>query len=86
VDLLSFFQNGKLTQEEFPGEHQVSNSTHGTGCAFSTALACNLARGMELGQSVMEAKAYVAAAIAHGQPIGRGVGPVNHLFRLEEKN
>jgi hydroxymethylpyrimidine/phosphomethylpyrimidine kinase len=86
VDLLSFFQNGELYQEELRGEHQQSNSTHGTGCAFSTALACNLARGKGLIKSVMEAKAYVAVAIARGQAIGKGVGPVNHLFHLDEKS
>jgi hydroxymethylpyrimidine/phosphomethylpyrimidine kinase len=84
VDLLSFFQNGEHYQEEFRGEHQQSNSTHGTGCAFSTALACNLARGKGLIKSVMEAKAYVAVAIARGQAVGKGVGPVNHLFRLDD--
>jgi hydroxymethylpyrimidine/phosphomethylpyrimidine kinase len=86
VDLLSLFESGELYQEEFRGEHQRSNSTHGTGCAFSTALACNLARQNGLIKSVVEAKAYVAVAIAHGQAVGKGVGPVNHLFRLDKKS
>jgi hydroxymethylpyrimidine/phosphomethylpyrimidine kinase len=84
VDLLSFVSNGELQQEEFRSEHLRSNSTHGTGCAFSTALACNLALGKGLVRSVMQAKAYVSVAIARGQTLGRGVGPVNHLYRLEE--
>ena len=50
IDLLSFLSNGEIHQEEFRSEHQRSNSTHGTGCAFSTALACNLALGKGLGQ------------------------------------
>jgi hydroxymethylpyrimidine/phosphomethylpyrimidine kinase len=85
IDLLSIHKNGELYQEEFRDEHKNSNSTHGTGCAFSTAVACNLAQGKGLVKSVMEAKAYVAVAIAHGQSIGRGTGPVNHLYRLEKQ-
>ena len=86
VDLLSFQSNGKYDQEEFRSDHQSSRSTHGTGCAFSTALACNLALGKTLAEAVMLAKAYVTVAIAHGQALGRGNGPVNHLYRLDEGN
>ena len=86
VDLLSFQANGKREQEEFRAEHQSSRSTHGTGCAFSTALACNLALGKTLPEAVMLAKAYVTVAIAQGQALGRGIGPVNHLYRLDEVN
>jgi hydroxymethylpyrimidine/phosphomethylpyrimidine kinase len=86
VDLLSFQLNGKHEQEEFRADHQSSRSTHGTGCAFSTALACNLALGKTVAEAVMLAKAYVTVAIAHGQALGRGIGPVNHLYRLDEGN
>lgn len=84
LDLLSFQADRKTHQEEFRSELQQSNSTHGTGCAFSTALACNLALGKALPEAVLLAKAYVSVAIAHGQVVGRGTGPVNHLYRLEE--
>jgi hydroxymethylpyrimidine/phosphomethylpyrimidine kinase len=84
IDLLSFLSEGEIHQEQFRSEHQNSNSTHGTGCAFSTALACNLALGKGLVRSVMQAKAYVSVAIARGQALGRGIGPVHHLYRLEE--
>jgi hydroxymethylpyrimidine/phosphomethylpyrimidine kinase len=32
---------------------------HGSGCALSTAIACNLSKGMDLADSCAEAKAYV---------------------------
>jgi hydroxymethylpyrimidine/phosphomethylpyrimidine kinase len=83
IDLLSV-STGHLHQEEFRSEHQPSRSTHGTGCAFSTALACNLALGKGLVEAVMLAKAYVSLAIARGQAVGKGVGPVHHLYRLDE--
>jgi hydroxymethylpyrimidine/phosphomethylpyrimidine kinase len=65
---------------EFSGPKLESQSTHGTGCAFATALACNLALGRSLQASVSAAKDYVAAAIAHAYLLGHGHGPMNHLF------
>jgi hydroxymethylpyrimidine/phosphomethylpyrimidine kinase len=51
-------------------------STHGTGCAFSTALACSLAKGNDLFTAAKAAKHYVEAALRKALPIGKGVGPV----------
>jgi len=82
TDLLSFTTNGRVEQEVFKSERLRSNSTHGTGCAFSTSLACHLAQGRGLPEAVLLSKAYVAAAIAHAYPVGKGVGPVNHLYRM----
>lgn len=78
VDLLST----SAGQEELQGEHIVSKSTHGTGCAFATAVACNLAQGRGVREAVVEAKAYVREAILRAYPVGKGNGPLNHLFRL----
>lgn len=58
-----------------------SANTHGTGCAFSSAIACQLALGQSLPMAVLLAKAYVLAAIRSSYAIGRGPGPVNHMFR-----
>jgi len=57
-----------------------SPNTHGTGCAFSTAIACQLALGQSLPMAVLLAKAYVSAAIKNSYSIGRGSGPVNHAY------
>jgi hydroxymethylpyrimidine/phosphomethylpyrimidine kinase len=57
----------------------ASTSTHGTGCTLSAALACLLARGMTLGESVPLAKRYINAAIAAAPGLGRGHGPLNHF-------
>lgn len=85
IDLLSFTSPRGAEQEVFKSARLRSNSTHGTGCAFSTALACHLARGRGLPEAVLLAKAYVAAAIAHGHPLGRGNGPVHHLYRMDQQ-
>jgi hydroxymethylpyrimidine/phosphomethylpyrimidine kinase len=85
IDLLSFTSRRGAEQEVFKSARLRSNSTHGTGCAFSTALACHLARGRGLPEAVLLAKAYVAAAIANGHPLGRGTGPVHHLYRMDQQ-
>jgi len=86
IDLLSFTNNqGKIEQELFKAERRRSNSTHGTGCAFSTAMACHLALGRGLPEAVLLAKAYITAAIVSAQPIGRGIGPLHHLYRMHEQ-
>lgn len=85
VDLLSFQTRRGVQQEVFKSERQRSKSTHGTGCAFATAMACHLASERGLPEAVLLAKAYVSAAISKGQPLGRGVGPVHHLYRMEQQ-
>jgi len=85
IDLLSFTTNGRIEEEVFKANRLKSSSTHGTGCAFATALACHLANGRGLPEAVLLSKAYVSAAIARAQAVGRGVGPLHHLFRMERE-
>ncbi|HVP41962.1 MAG TPA: bifunctional hydroxymethylpyrimidine kinase/phosphomethylpyrimidine kinase [Terriglobales bacterium] len=85
IDLLSIKQaQGPPKQTEFGSNLLRSTSTHGTGCAFATAVACNLALGRQLEDAVIMAKVYVTKAIAKGYPLGKGPGPLNHLYRMEE--
>jgi hydroxymethylpyrimidine/phosphomethylpyrimidine kinase len=85
IDLLSFTSRRGVEQEVFKSDRQQSNSTHGTGCAFATAIACHLAHGRGLPEAVLLAKAYVAAAIAKAHSLGRGTGPVHHLYRMHQE-
>ncbi|HKI00243.1 MAG TPA: bifunctional hydroxymethylpyrimidine kinase/phosphomethylpyrimidine kinase [Candidatus Sulfotelmatobacter sp.] len=85
IDLLSFTTRRGIEQEIFKAERQRSNSTHGTGCAFATAMACHLALDRGLAEAALLAKTYVAAAISYGQPLGRGTGPVHHLYRMGQQ-
>jgi hydroxymethylpyrimidine/phosphomethylpyrimidine kinase len=78
-DYLSYLEGGALREAIFPGTHIESGSTHGTGCAFATSIACQLALGRPLPQAVEAAKAYVARAIRAAYPLGKGVGPLNHM-------
>jgi hydroxymethylpyrimidine/phosphomethylpyrimidine kinase len=80
VDLLSV--GGKFTK--FKGKKIQSKSTHGTGCAFATSLACNLARGFEPKDSVQAAGQYVRRAIERAYKVGKGNGPIHHLYAMRE--
>ena len=85
IDLLSFKTKRGIEQEIFKADRQRSNSTHGTGCAFATAMACHLALDRGLAEAALLAKTYVSAAISYGHPLGRGTGPVHHLYRMGQQ-
>jgi len=80
VDLL-VDRNGVLA---LPLTRIASRNTHGTGCAFSAALAAGLAKGLELEEATRSAKRYVYAAIAAADTlaIGSGSGPVHHFHAM----
>lgn len=69
----------------FSASRIQTKNTHGTGCTLSSAIASNLARGLEMVQAVKEAKAYITTAIQHSLAIGKGVGPTHHFYALYEK-
>ena len=58
-------------------------NTHGTGCTLSSAIASYLAKGLSLEVAVREAKKYITGAINAGLNLGKGRGPLNHLYNLE---
>lgn len=66
----------------FSAERIDTKNTHGTGCTFSSAIASNLALGLDLKQAVKRAKDYVTMAIGHSLSIGKGCGPTHHFYEL----
>ena len=85
ADVLSIaLPEGIFEQLEFVSDRLRSTSTHGTGCAFATALAANLAQGRQLQYAIVLAKAYVTKAISRALPLGKGAGPLHHLYRMDE--
>lgn len=58
------------------GTRIASASTHGTGCAFSTAIACGLAKGKSVIEAARAAKRYVETELQKPKMMGAGVGPV----------
>lgn len=59
-----------------------SRNTRGTGCTLSTAIACGLAQGLSLIQSIERARAFVQDAIRTAPGFGHANGPLNHLHRV----
>ena len=77
-DLL--YANGELVW--FEGKRINNPNTHGTGCTLSSAIVSNLAKGFTLTESVQRAKDYISGALAAMLDLGKGSGPMNHLFDL----
>ena len=67
----------------FKGTRIDNPNTHGTGCTLSSAIASNLANGFCLEDAVRQAKAYISGALAAMLDLGKGRGPMNHLFDLK---
>jgi len=62
---------------------KLSNpNTHGTGCTLSSAIACNIAKGLNVEESILYAKHYVTGALSTDLNLGKGNGPLNHCFNL----
>ncbi len=60
-----------------------TKNTHGTGCTLSSAIACYLALGHALPDAVKRAKFYLTQALAYDPGLGKGNGPVNHIWHLD---
>ena len=69
----------------FEGRRITTANTHGTGCTLSSAIAANLARGMDIDTAVERAKAYLSGALAAGLDLGKGSGPLAHGFDLRSE-
>ncbi len=66
----------------FKGERIDNPNTHGTGCTLSSAIAANLAKGMNIVESVEGAKKYISGALKYGINLGHESGPINHGYVL----
>lgn len=73
-DLL--YQKGDITW--FEGLRINNENTHGTGCTMSSAIACNIAAGYSINESVERAKDFITCALKIHLNLGKGSGPLNH--------
>lgn len=75
-----------------PGEKPVyfyakrsdNPNTHGTGCTLSSAIAAGLALGKDMKTAVRDAKKYVTGAIEAGLDLGKGRGPLDHMYKQDD--
>jgi len=65
-----------------PGERVLTRSTHGTGCALSSAFLCRLVMGNGSTEAARAAKNYVVGAMKTAKGYGLGIGPLNHLWPI----
>ena len=79
ADDLLYCQGEKLW---IAGPRVDNPNTHGTGCTLSSAIACALADGYTVEESVERAKAYLTGALRAGLNLGHGSGPLNHMYNM----
>lgn len=79
-DLLYF----KDTYKWFVGERINNKNTHGTGCTLSSAIASGLAKGLDLETSIKQAKDYISGALKAMLDLGKGNGPLNHMWNISQ--
>ncbi len=75
--------NGEI--KWFYGKRINNPNTHGTGCTLSSAIACNLAKGYTIEESVERGKNYISLALEDMMDLGKGIGPMNHGFDINSK-
>lgn len=80
VDLLS----DGATTIEFPARRHDTVHTHGSGDTLAAATTAALARGASVPDAVAQGKRFVTAAVADSFPLGAGLGPVGHFWRVGE--
>ncbi|MGR3741319.1 bifunctional hydroxymethylpyrimidine kinase/phosphomethylpyrimidine kinase [Companilactobacillus sp. DQM5] len=64
------------------GKRIDNPNTHGTGCTLSSAIACRLSEDYSLYRSVELAKNYLSGALEANLNLGKGSGPINHLYNI----
>lgn len=69
----------------FHGKRIENDNTHGTGCTLSSAIACGLAKGYTLVESIECAKRYLSDALAAGLNLGHGSGPLDHGYFIGDR-
>jgi len=69
------------------GPRLRTRHTHGTGCTLASAIAANMALGLDLDEAVMRAREFVFEAIrtAPGFGSAKGHGPLNHGLAIGEQ-
>lgn len=80
VDVLYDAATGQA--HHLTADWQTTRRNHGSGCAFSAAIAAGLATGRPLADAVEDARRFISRAIAEAPPIGHGIPPVSPLAYL----
>ncbi|MDT4902363.1 MAG: hydroxymethylpyrimidine/phosphomethylpyrimidine kinase [Pseudonocardiales bacterium] len=82
-DAVDVLYDGTTTVELTAPRHDTKH-THGSGDTLASAITAALARGLELPAAVREAKAFISRAVDGSFPLGAGLGPVGHFWRVRD--
>ncbi len=77
---------GKNISRWYETKRIDTDNTHGTGCTLSSAIAAQLAKGDDIENAVASAKAYIQGALEADLNLGKGNGPLNHMWDRERSN
>jgi hydroxymethylpyrimidine/phosphomethylpyrimidine kinase len=78
VDLL--YDGAEFT--EFPAARLPTVHTHGSGDTLAAAITAGLARGATVPEAVAQGKRFITEAVRGSFPLGAGLGPVGHFWRV----
>jgi hydroxymethylpyrimidine/phosphomethylpyrimidine kinase len=69
---------------EFAAPRHDTEHTHGSGDTLASAITAGLARGVDVPAAVRFGKWFVSNAVRDSFPLGAGLGPVGHMWRVRE--
>ena len=69
--------------KQYQTERVKTRNTHGTGCTVSSAICAYLARNYGIEDAIEHSKNYIFQAISNNINMGKGDGPLNHMWDLD---
>jgi hydroxymethylpyrimidine/phosphomethylpyrimidine kinase len=69
---------------EFAAPRRATEHTHGSGDTLAAAITAALARGANVPEAVAAGKRFITGAVEGSFPLGGGLGPVGHFWRLRD--
>ena len=70
--------------QEFAAPRRDTAHTHGSGDTLAAAITASLARGFDVPTAVQHGKRFISGAISGSFPLGAGLGPVGHFWRVRD--
>jgi hydroxymethylpyrimidine/phosphomethylpyrimidine kinase len=67
---------------EFPAPRIGTAHTHGSGDTLAAAITASLAQGWSVPDAVAHGKRFISEAVRGSFPLGSGLGPVGHFWRI----
>jgi hydroxymethylpyrimidine/phosphomethylpyrimidine kinase len=72
------------TSIEFAAPRRSTEHTHGSGDTLAASIAAGLARGLAVPDAVALGKRFISGAVDASFPLGKGLGPVGHFWRVRD--